>query len=166
MIQIDMEMPDSCRKCCFLIYDMYTGETSCVIEDMILARYFEALDFEGRHEECPLIDVPDINAGNSSEILNGDDVFVTVDEAIDLIEKACGVWEDEYGTSDDDWSDLHKACDMAVEALKQLEIIRCKECKYHSHDAGYGHDWCNRTTGVFRVNEDDFCSYAERKTDG
>ena len=64
MIQIDMEMPDSCRECWFLKYDMYAGVTSCVIEDMILANYFKELDFEGRHEECPLINVPEMNVGN------------------------------------------------------------------------------------------------------
>ena len=62
MIQIDMEMPDSCRECWFLNYDMYSGRTSCVIEDMTLAQYFKALDFEGRHEECPLVEVPDTYA--------------------------------------------------------------------------------------------------------
>jgi hypothetical protein len=45
----------------------------------------------------------------------------------------------------------------------QPEVIWCKDCKYHSHDAGYGHDWCNRTSGVFRVKPDDFCSFAVRK---
>jgi len=57
MIQIHMEMPDSCRECWFLNYDMYSGRTSCAIEDMTLAQYFKALDFEGRHEECPLREV-------------------------------------------------------------------------------------------------------------
>lgn len=47
----------------------------------------------------------------------------------------------------------------------QPEIVRCKDCKYHSHDAEYGRDWCNRTSGVLRVKPDDFCSRAERRTD-
>ena len=51
----------------------------------------------------------------------------------------------------------------AIKALEQHEVIWCKDCKYHSHDAGYGHDWCNRTSGVFRVKPDDFCSFAVRK---
>lgn len=53
----------------------------------------------------------------------------------------------------------------AIKALEQHEVIRCKDCKYHSHDAEYGRDWCNRTSGVFRVKPDDFCSFAERRTD-
>ena len=67
MIQIDLEMPDSCDDCWFLNYDMYSGRTSCAIEDMTLSQYFKALDFEGRHEECPLIDVPDNTVGKMEE---------------------------------------------------------------------------------------------------
>ena len=59
----------------------------------------------------------------------------------------------------------------AVRRIEQLpsaqsEIVRCKDCKHHSHDAGHGYDWCNRTSGVFRVKPEDFCSRAERRTDG
>lgn len=53
--------------------------------------------------------------------------------------------------------------DPNVIAEAQPEIVRCKDCKYHSHDAGYGRDWCNRTSGVFRVKPDDFCSRVERR---
>lgn len=62
MILIDMEMPNSCRECWFLRYETYIGETSCVIEDMPLARHYKELDFEGRYKECPLIEVPDTYA--------------------------------------------------------------------------------------------------------
>lgn len=47
----------------------------------------------------------------------------------------------------------------------QPEIIHCRDCRHRSHDAGYGRDWCNRMSGVFRVKPDDYCSYAERRTD-
>ena len=42
------------------------------------------------------------------------------------------------------------------------DVIHCRECVHHSHDAIFKHDWCNRTIGTFRVKPDDFCSYAER----
>lgn len=48
-------------------------------------------------------------------------------------------------------------------SISTKQLIRCKNCKHHSHDAGYGYDWCNRTSGVFRVKPDDFCSRAERR---
>lgn len=82
MIQIDMGMPDSCRECWFLNYDMYSGRTSCAIEDMTLAQYFKALDFEGRHEECPLIDVPDYSDKK--------------DDLIDTLEKCGIIWSDKF----------------------------------------------------------------------
>ena len=62
-------------------------------------------------------------------------------------------------------AELQKAYECG-RASAQPEIVRCKECKHHSHDAGYGYDWCNRTSGVFRVKPEDFCSRAERRTDG
>ena len=61
-------------------------------------------------------------------------------------------------------AELQKAYECG-RASAQPEIIRCKECKHHSHDAEYGYDWCNRTSGVFRVKPEDFCSRAERRTD-
>lgn len=69
MIQIDMQIPNSCRECCFVKYSIYNfEEISCVIRDMVLD--FKRLDFEGRHEGCPLIDVPENNVVTRSETLN------------------------------------------------------------------------------------------------
>ena len=57
------------------------------------------------------------------------------------------------------------AIGLDLENLPSVQLVRCKDCKYHSHDAEYGRDWCNRTSGVFRVKPDDFCSRAERRSD-
>lgn len=81
--------------------------------------------------------------------------FIDRKAAIDILEVAIN----------DDW-EFDYAKDRMIELSTQPEIILCKECIYRFHDASYGRDWCNRTTGVFRVTKDDFCSYAERKTDG
>lgn len=45
----------------------------------------------------------------------------------------------------------------------QPEIIRCKDCKHRDPEdkkCDCGMQWC-----VFPKRDDDFCSYAERKTD-
>ena len=45
---------------------------------------------------------------------------------------------------------------------KYSEIVRCGECRFweKSHNAV----WCRRTAiGIFRMEEDDFCSKGERK---
>lgn len=52
---------------------------------------------------------------------------------------------------------------MAVDVIKNLpsaqpEIIRCKDCKWK-----YEHN-CTRAVEVF-VNDDCYCSWAERRTD-
>ena len=64
--------------------------------------------------------------------------------------------------------DIQSAVDEAVEKIKVEmkvpEIIRCKDCKYY-----YNNDPENIPTAniiCFQMHEEDFCSYAERRTDG
>lgn len=47
---------------------------------------------------------------------------MTPKEAAKLTEYAFDAWEDEYGVGDD-WSDEHKARDMAIEALVTMKVI-------------------------------------------
>lgn len=70
-----------------------------------------------------------------------------------------------------DYKGYRNSCYVYIADLRELleaqpEIIRCKDCKHHYFDAGYGYDWCNRTNGLLRIKPDDFCSRAERRTDG
>lgn len=63
------------------------------------------------------------------------------------------------------------ALDMAIKALVQPEIIYCKECKHyktHIDCVGGEYNGCEAWTdngNEMEVEPDDFCSYAERKTD-
>ena len=43
----------------------------------------------------------------------------------------------------------------------QPEIIRCKDCKYADDDGV-----CQNSVGLAIQDDDDFCSRAERRTDG
>ena len=67
----------------------------------------------------------------------------------------------------DSWID--KAYDMAIEALTQPEIVRCKECKhYKTHINCVGGEYAGCDVWLNLGNEipceaDDYCSYAERK---
>lgn len=58
-------------------------------------------------------------------------------------------------------SDFEQACyeiEYAPEAA-----IRCKDCKYcKTYD---DIPWCDRSTGVFRVEEESFCSFGKRRAD-
>lgn len=61
---------------------------------------------------------------------------------------------------------------LLINALKALpsaqpEIIRCKDCKYHRQN-DYGDSWCSHPKGLdeFDLKPTDFCSRAERRTDG
>lgn len=54
----NMEMPEDCRNCPFEMYYMNCGETRCRATGKILADFYKPIPFEGRAEECPLIEVP------------------------------------------------------------------------------------------------------------
>ena len=50
----------------------------------------------------------------------------------------------------------------------QTEIIRCKECKYWAYIKRTKRHWCKTDEGLYDLNTsaDDFCSRAERITEG
>lgn len=62
-----------------------------------------------------------------------------------------------------DWFDERdlELIDMAIEALK-TDVVYCKDCKHYIVEGittQYG--WCHEYK--HSVNEDDYCSYGERK---
>ena len=54
-----MQMPEDCRECRFLNYGFNTGNTWCGVNDVILAKNFKAIEFDGRPDWCPLIELPE-----------------------------------------------------------------------------------------------------------
>ena len=66
-----------------------------------------------------------------------------------------------------------EAYDMAVSALGQPEIIRCKNCKHFYFDKPYviqgipvlGHEVCDAWGDGCKTAQDGYCFMAERKTD-
>ena len=46
----------------------------------------------------------------------------------------------------------------------QTEIVKCKKCRYVYYDKDFDNYWCNRMSGSFKVEADDFCSRAERRS--
>ena len=59
-------------------------------------------------------------------------------------------------------TEWERAVNMAIKALEQSEIIRCKECKYYRQYDDQD-DLCVYT--MTSVEADDYCSYAERRED-
>lgn len=84
---------------------------------------------------------------------------MTREEAIELL-CAYGVPQDEKR--------FQEALDMAIEALQDrpkdyVQIVRCKDCKFGVYEKGRGiyHIRCEILEFLFQ--DDDFCSYGERR---
>ena len=54
-----MEMPENCRECRFQDFGSTTGDTWCGVKDIVLAKNFEVIGFDGKPDWCPLIALPD-----------------------------------------------------------------------------------------------------------
>ena len=55
-----------------------------------------------------------------------------------------------------------EALDMAVKALEDVPVVRCRECN-HCDPENYHCDHPMSTAAPLRRKPDDFCSYGERK---
>lgn len=53
----NMDMPKECREC--PISDYFAGFTRCTLLDIYLAKNYETIAFDGRHPDCPLVEVDD-----------------------------------------------------------------------------------------------------------
>ena len=62
------------------------------------------------------------------------------------------------------WNDALKAVHDNAPAIDAVEVVRCQHCVNHYDCTGVKLDCC-LTTGI-HVDDDDFCSKAERRTDG
>ena len=53
---------------------------------------------------------------------------------------------------------------VKVELENRVPVVHCRECKHHV--AGYCCRDINGRTNMFRMFDNDFCSYGERKNNG
>ncbi len=83
---------------------------------------------------------------------------MTREEAIANIKHAVS-WAKE---NDDRWCDSVEvgSLEMAIEALKQPEIIRCKDCQFYAISR-QGKSWCKSSTR--HIKPEDFCSRGWRR---
>lgn len=66
-------------------------------------------------------------------------------------------------------------CGICIQKILDLpsadvvEVVRCKDCKYQDKGENESESWnvCNyRPWLYFSINDDDYCSNGERRTDG
>ena len=48
--------------------------------------------------------------------------------------------------------------------IDAVEVVRCKDCKHYSSEMCWNYQWWNDDHTTW-VNDDDFCSYGERRHD-
>ena len=61
----------------------------------------------------------------------------------------------------DDWKTAHEIANVVkyFPSADVVEVVRCKDCKFWSHNVNYSYHWC----GGRLVNLDDYCSNGVRK---
>ena len=55
----EMKMPSECRKCFMMDYGIMTGETYCKVNGKTLAESYRPIEFDGRPDWCPLVELPE-----------------------------------------------------------------------------------------------------------
>ena len=62
------------------------------------------------------------------------------------------------------WGTLtgEKECSDFKDRTKYVEVVRCNDCKYKFNANGHNKKGCP-LDGVGLMNDDDFCSYGERR---
>lgn len=91
--------------------------------------------------------------------------YITKEQAIDE------VW-DAFTSRDD--PDLGRVIEENIERLPAadvVEVVRCKDCRYFTPQAGWGGGQCSYLEDKFELSEvlmfdDDYCSDGERKDGG
>ena len=78
--------------------------------------------------------------------------MITLDEAIEILSRPKTM----KGTP----QDILEAHDMAITALRQPEIIHCKDCYYR-----YGRYCHYRYTNGLFISADHYCGFAKRQED-
>ena len=151
----DMEMPTDCCQCKLARYDDYENETFCPFTDVMCLSI-------GRQDDCPLEEVPETHE-ERTETHACD--YISRQAAIDAVEMLLEQSEDDE--HDKTWNNAIRGAINSIEhhvPSAQPEIIRCKDCKHHHYEIDI--PYCDRTDYGYGWKDNDYCSRAERRTDG
>ena len=121
-----MQIPSECSVCPMIQYGVFSGNTWCTlcsINKAVLAMDFKAIQFEGRHKDCPLVDL-----GSHGDLIDRNEFLVKMNIAIELIKTGMVVLD----AKDDkelkmelktylDIRDGLKECDVVIKAEGEEE---------------------------------------------
>lgn len=89
---------------------------------------------------------------------------MTREEAIEIVKSAFSAWESEFRVPNDDWNEEHEALDMAIEALSEPSIVRCKDCiQKHIGGSVTHYYWCDLWDR--EVDDTDHCAWGEERSE-
>ena len=104
----DMQTPSECGYCPLCRYFSSVGATICMVTQATLAEDYKTIRFDGRHKECPLVELPekhgrlvdaDTLIAEWKDVLNTDDISPTfamvLESAIRDVERAKVLIEEE-----------------------------------------------------------------------
>ena len=170
-----MKMTKDCRDCLMTEYLPVTGNTWCKPADRCLAKNYKPIQFDGRPDWCPMVELQSAQPVDEDINVPCKDA-ISRQAAIDALGEEPPVWyegEDEVAERNQ-WR-------RDVEAIKTLpsaqpEIVRCKDCKWwdKKDDSPYGYCMAMKhgfmsshwEIGIYRTYKGDFyCADAERRTD-
>ena len=93
-----MQMPSECGYCPLCRYFYSAGITNCMLMQTPLAEDYKTIRFEGRHKDCPLVELPE----KHGRLIDADALKDTLDYYIreagwsEEINKALGWVKDEF----------------------------------------------------------------------
>ena len=89
-------------------------------------------------------------------------------EAVTLYESLTAIVADSEKKTDEDKQLTKWLKELQERRRKQPVIVHCGDCKHYKidHPRANGYHCCYRCHNIFPMREDDFCSRAERRTDG
>ena len=88
----NMEMPKECRECPLWEYRHGIGTTWCVPTKTLLAENYMPIAFDGRHSDCPLVEVEDDDRGHAVSTINREDALEAILSRLAEREEPCPPW--------------------------------------------------------------------------
>ena len=87
-----MKLPRGCRECPFINAHMWDGSILCLAMGKQIASNHEPIEHEGRHTDCPLVEVEDDDRGHAMSAINREDTLEAILSRLAKWKEPCPPW--------------------------------------------------------------------------